>query len=123
MGGFKRMKNLKWINESNVQFNRGNYEPCIFKFDNSKMWFNSTAICTTQSIKSMARKMAQHYNAKEIIIKYLWIDDKHTSELRKNVVDFIDDYYGENYKFRIELPVKEGEKRQFRYFEKSEIFK
>lgn len=118
-----RMKNLKWINESNVQFNRGNYEPCIFKFDNSKVWFNSTEICSTQSIKSMARKMAQHYNAKEIIIKYLWIDDKHTSEQRENVVDFIDDWYGENYKFRIELTVKEGEKRQFRYFEKSEIFK
>lgn len=117
-----KKSNIKWINEGNVLFNRGNYEPCIFKFDNSKVWFNSNAICTTQSIKSMARRMAQHYNAKKITIKYLWIDDKHTSEPRENVVDFIDDYYGENYKFRIELPVKEGEKRQFRYFEESEIF-
>jgi hypothetical protein len=117
-----KKQNIKWINESNVRLNRGNYEPCIFKFDNSKVWFNSISICTTQSIKSIAKKMARHYNAKEVTIKYLWIDDKHTSEPRENVVDFIDDYYGENYKFRIELPVKEGEKRQFRYFEESEIF-
>lgn len=117
----KQRKNINWINESNVQFNIGNYEPCIFKFDNSKVWFNSNAICTTQSIKSMARRMAQHYNAKEITIKYLW-NENETTEPRENVVDFLDDYWGEEYKFRIELPVKEGEKRQFRYFEESEIF-
>lgn len=114
-------KKIKWA-KSNVTFNRGNHEPCIFKFNNSKVWFNSCSCCTTQTIKAIARRMAKHYKADVVEIKYLWNEDGTTSEPRENVVDFIDDYWGEDYKFRIELPVKEGERRQFKYFDETEIF-
>lgn len=110
---------MKWINESNVEFNRGNYEPCIFKFDNSKVWFEPDAICTTQSVRALARKLGQAYGVKEVTIKYLWDGDKAT-EPRENVVDFYS-YCGKYY-FRIPLPVQEGERREFKKFEDSELF-
>lgn len=110
---------MKWINESNVEFERGNYRECIFKFDNSKVWFRSNAYCTAQGIRALARKLGQAYGAKEITIKYLWNGDKPT-EPRENVVDFYS-YAGEYY-FQIPLPVQEWERREFKEFEDSELF-
>lgn len=110
---------MKWINESNVVFDRRNYTPCIFKFDNSKIWFEPDANCTTQSIRALARKLGQAYGAKEITIKYLWDGDK-TTEPRENIVDFY--CYAGKYHFQIPLPVQEGEQRKFKNFEDSELF-
>ena len=103
---------MKWINQSNVQFYRGNYEPCIFKFDNSKVWFSLGAICTTQTVRYFAREMGKHYNAKYVTMKYLFDANGKSTENRNDVVD-VDDYNGQ-YHYRIELPVKGGEKRQFK---------
>lgn len=110
---------MKWINESNVQFNRGNHEPCIFKFDNSKIWFMLDALCNTQTVRAEARKLGQAYGAKEITIKYLW-DDCKTTEPREKVVNF--SRYIETFRFYIPLPVQDGERRKFKYFDDSEIF-
>lgn len=108
---------MKWINESNVQFNRGNYEPCIFKFDNSKMWFMFDAFCSTQTVRSEARKLGQAYGAKEITIKHLW-DDCKTTEPREKVVNF--SRYIETFRFYIPAMEKCGERRKF--FDASELF-
>lgn len=110
---------MKWINESNVQFDRGNHEPCIFKFDNSKVWFKPNANCTTQGIRALARRLGQAYGSKEITIKYLWDGDK-TTEPRENVVDFY--CYAGKYYFCILLPAQEGERCKFKDFEDSEFF-
>lgn len=108
---------MKWINESNVQFNRGNHEPCIFKFDNSKMWFMFDALCSTQTVRSEARKLGQAYGAKEITIKHLW-DGCKTAEPRGNVVNFY--RYIETFRFYIPVMEKCGERRKF--FDASELF-
>lgn len=110
---------MKWINESNVQFDRGNHEPCIFKFDNSKMWFMFDALCSTQTVRAEARKLGQAYGAKEITIKHLWEGYK-TTEPRENVVNF--SRYAEKYHFYIPLPVQDGERRKFKDFDDSELF-
>lgn len=110
---------MKWINESNVQFNRGNHEPCIFKFDNSKMWFMFDALCSTQTVRTEARKLGQAYGAKEITIKHLCGSDGYT-EPREKVVNFF--RYGEKYDFYISLPVQEGERYKSVNFDDSELF-
>lgn len=111
---------MKWINQSNVQFYRSNYEPYIFKFDNSKVWFTVGAICSTQTVRSYAREMGKHYNAKSVTIKYLFDENGKSTESRNDVVD-VDDYNGK-YRFSIELPVNDGEKIQSRYYDENEIF-
>lgn len=110
---------MKW-NTNNVSFRRGNYECCIFKFDNSKVWFNVGAICTTQSVRFTARDIGKHYNAKNVTLKYLFDEDGKATECREDVVD-VDGYNGK-YKFYIELPVKDGEKRKCKYYDESELF-
>ncbi len=111
---------MKWINESNVQFNRGNCEPCIFKFDNSEMWFMFDALCSTQTVRTEARKLGQVYGAKEITIKHLW-DDCKTTEPREKVVNF--SRYEGKYHFYIPVTAKNGERRKFKDFDDSELFK
>lgn len=110
---------MKWINESNVQFNRTNAAPCIFKFDNSRVWFMFDAICNVQTMKSEARKLGQAYGAKEVTVKYLWDGNKNT-EPRANVVDFF--RHAGNYRFYIPLPVQNGKQREFKNFDASELF-
>lgn len=110
---------MKWINESNVQFNRGNYEPCIFKFDNSKVWFMFDAICSTQTVRTEARKLGQAYGAKEVTIKYLFDGNKNT-EARAVVVNFF--RHTGKYRFYIPLPVQNGKPREFKDFSDSELF-
>lgn len=110
---------MKWINESNVQFDRGNHEPCIFKFDNSKMWFMFDAVCSTQTVRTEARKLGQVYGAKEITIKYLW-DGYKMTESREKFVNF--SRYDGKYNFYIPMPVQVGEMREFKNFDDSELF-
>ena len=110
---------MKWINESNVVFDRGNCTPCIFKFDNSRVWFRFDAAFNTPTVRSEARKLGQAYGAKEVTIKYLCDGDK-TTEPRENVVDFY--CYAGKYHFYTPLPVQEGERRKFKDFEDSELF-
>lgn len=111
---------MKWVT-NDIEFNRGNYRVVIFKFDNSKVWFNFEAFTTTQGIRSIAREMAKVYNAETITMKYLFNDFGNTTENRENVVDFQKDF--DEYKFRVELTVNAGERRKFRYFNEKEIFR
>ena len=108
---------MKWINESNVEFDRGNHEPCIFKFDNSKVWFMFDALCSTQTVRTEARKLGRAYGAKEITIKHLWEGYK-TTEPRENVVNF--SRYIETFCFYIPVIEKCGKRRKF--FDASELF-
>lgn len=110
---------MKWINESNVEFDHGNHEPCIFKFDNSKVWFMFDVLCSTHTVRTEARKLGQAYGAKEITIKHLWEGYKIT-ESRENVVNF--SRYDGKYNFYIPLTVKNGERRKFKDFDDSELF-
>lgn len=112
-------KEMKWINESNVVFDRANGAPCIFKFDNSRVWFMFDAMCNTQTMRTEARKLGQAYGAKEVRIKYLW-DGKNNTEPRANIVDFF--RYAGEYSFYIPLPVQNGKPREFKKFEDSELF-
>jgi hypothetical protein len=110
---------MKWINESNVEFNCGNHALCIFKFDNSRVWFMFDALCSTQTVRTEARKLGQAYGAKEVTIKYLWDGGKGT-EPRENVVDFY--CYAGKYYFRIPLLAQGWERCEFKNFEDSELF-
>jgi hypothetical protein len=108
---------LKW-NCEGVNFSRGNHEPLIAKFDNSKVWLNPTSMMTTQAFKSSIRRLAQAYGANSVTVKPFFSDNGVQTETQ--LVDYIN--LSPGYKFRNELSVKEGERRQFRYYEESEIF-
>ena len=117
---------MKWINESNVKFNRGNYERIIAKFDNSLKWFELDAMTTTSGARWCFRRLAQEYDAKIITIKHLFDEDGNATEKREDVVGFYKTYDEkedrEYYVFRYETTTKESCERTFRYFQESELF-
>lgn len=108
---------MKWIT-NDVTFVRGNLIPCIAKFDNSEYWFSYDAVCSTSTFKQEVRKLAKEYGANEIEIKHL-----HNSEgkqVETNVIDFFKSDSG--YVFRTEMPVKNGEKREFVRYTAEQLF-
>lgn len=108
---------IKW-NCKDVNFSRGNYTPLVAKFNNSRVWLNVPVIMTTQAFRSSIRRLAQAYGAKTVTVKPFYDDNDIQTETQ--VVDFIS--LSNGYKFRNELAVKEGERRQFKLYEESEIF-
>lgn len=109
---------MKWI-KNDVLFERGNYEPIIAKFDNSKVWLVVTACCTQQTARSLFKELGEKYGAKSVEIKKMYsVDDQITEE---NIVGFLRLYDG-TYLFRNELNVPEGQNRQFIKFSETEIF-
>lgn len=73
---------------------------------------------TTQAFKASIRKLAQAYGVKSVTIKPFYDDNDIQTETQ--LVDYVN--LSSGYKFRNELAVKEGERRQFKYYEESEIF-
>lgn len=112
-------KRIKWI-APDVNFNRGNYESVIAKFDNCKKWLRVGAVCSTQTAKADFRKLAQEFGAETVEIKPLWGLDEEPTEDRMNVVDFCQ--LSDGYWFYIEKAVPEGATREFIEFEPSQLF-
>lgn len=104
---------MKWINTDNVEFTRGNHARLMVKFDNSNVWLEPDYYCTTNTFKSFVRKLGNIYNSKVAEIKLF---DKVYTPIE------VVEHNGE-YKFRHELKVPDGERRQFKYYEESEIWK
>ena len=66
---------LKW-DMNNVVSARGNTLSCIAKFDNCRVWLESSAIMSVQTFKADIREIAKLYGAKSVEVKYLHADDE-----------------------------------------------
>jgi len=106
---------IKWI-EDNTNDHRANFVQMCFKVDNSSYIFAFNCYMSYKCFKDNARKFAQKFNSKTIKVFENYIDRKDISNM--DVVHTMDD----NFKFRIELDVPEGAKRQFNYYGIEEIF-
>lgn len=105
---------LKW-NEDKASNYRGNFTPMLFKFDNSPHIFGFDAYMSYKTFKPLVRKMAQQFGAKEVTV----FEDNGTATMTVNA--WLTEE-GETFRFKRELPVAEGERRQFKFFSKSEVF-
>ena len=117
----KHKKRIKWITDG-VNFRRGNHTPLIAKFDNSKYCLSLRAGCTTATFKADIRRLAQDFEAQEIIIKPAYIEDE-TGNFHKTeneVIGFL--YIDEKAIFSVDLPVPDGSCRKIRYYEPEEVF-
>jgi hypothetical protein len=107
---------IKWIEDKTENY-RGNHTSKLFMVDNSNYVFGFNACMTYKSFKSLVKEFAQKYNSNTVTI----IND----EGQCNMIictKFNNDTEKYDFLFRIELPVNEGERRQFKWFEESEIF-
>lgn len=111
------MKKLKWT-LNDISFNRGNYRPVIARFNNSKCWLGIPAMTTTSSARVMFRELAIAYGATSVELKYFYDDTDQQTEF--DVVDFLKLSAG--YKFRNELQVPAGTRRQFKEYPADQIF-
>ena len=111
------MKNIKWT-LNDISFNRSNYRPVIARFNNSKHWLGIPAMTTTSSARVMFRELASAYGATSGELKYFYNDMDQQTET--DVVDFLKLSTG--YKFRNELRVPAGTRRQFVEYPENEIF-
>ena len=111
------MKKIKWT-LNDVSFNRSNYRPVIARFNNSKHWLGIPAMTTTSSARAMFRELASAYGATSVELKYFYNDMDQQTET--DVVDFLKLSTG--YKFRNELQVPAGTRRQFVEYPEKEIF-
>lgn len=112
-------KRMKWITNG-VNFLRGNWEPIIARFDNSKMWLMDGCCCTADTFKASIRKLAQEYGASTVEVKPLLNEKDQPTEDRSNVVNF--KRLSKGYWFYIPKAVPEGAKREFIEFSKEEVF-
>lgn len=111
------MKKIKWT-LNDISFNRGNYRPVIARFNNSKCWLGIPAMTTTSSARAMFRELAIAYGATAVELKYFYDDMDQQTET--DVVDFLKLSTG--YKFRNELQVPAGTRRQFKEYTADQIF-
>lgn len=111
------MKKIKWT-LNNISFNRCNYRPVIAHFNNSIHWFRIPAMTTTSSARAIFRELANTYGATSVELKYFYDDVDQPTET--DVVDFLKLSAG--YKFRNELQVPDGTRRQFVEYLEKEVF-
>ena len=109
----------KWITNG-VSFARGNHQPLIAKFDNSKMWLDLAACCTTQTFKDRIKSLAEAYGAKVIEVKPMWNEKEELTVDAEELVKFRKLSTG--YRFFREKEVPEGATREFIEFEECEVF-
>jgi hypothetical protein len=105
---------IKWIVDKSKNF-RGNFEPMCFKLDNSNYIFCFNAYMSYKCFKSKVREVAQAFNSKVVEIMEEYQNGKQISNMI--IVTGL-----EEYKFRIELDVPEGARRQFKWYNVNEIF-
>lgn len=109
------MKKIIWMENRENNF-RGNFRPVSFKVNNSDHVFEFCAMMSYKTFKSLARKFAQHFNCKTVEVF------EHLQPTMGILNRFVSETESE-YKFRTEIEVQEGEKRQFIFHEPEEIFK
>lgn len=102
---------IKWIEDKSENY-RGNHNSFCFKVNNSNHIFTYSSYMTYKSFKFLTRKFAQRFNSTLVEV---FLDSGRSTMI---VLTWED-----NFKFRIELPVAEGEKRKFEYFTEDQIFK
>jgi len=110
------MVRIKWIEDKTENY-RGNHSPKLFKVNNSNYIFGFNACMTYKSFKSLVKEFAQKYNSNTVEI----IEDNGQCNMIV-CARFNNDTEKYDFIFRIELPVNDGERRQFKYYEESVIF-
>ena len=105
---------IKWV-ENKADNVRANFCSKAFKVNNSSKTFVSCAIMSYKCFSNCVRKFAQYSNSTCVEI----IEDDNSID---NIGVINMEQYGGGYKFRIEHNVIEGKKREYTYFEESEIF-
>lgn len=114
---------MKWI-RNNVTTERGNYRCLLAKFDTSDYWFCYDANAWTGRQIMAFRKAASLLGASTIEIKYQYDENVQLSEPEGNIitiVQYVSEEGVEIMKFRKELDVPEGNKREFKYFTVEEL--
>ena len=114
---------MKWI-RNNVTTERGNHRCLLAKFDTSDYWFCYDANAWTGCQIMAFWKAASLLGASTIEIKYQYDENDQLSEPEENIVTIVN-YVSEEgleiTKFRKELDVPEGNKREFKYFTVEEL--
>lgn len=111
------MGRIKWITNG-VSFRRGNYEPLIARFDNTRCWLSYNACTTASGFRAVIRKLADEYGAKMVEIKYLYDEDDNVTE--DDIKGFLD--LPGRFVFRNELKVPSGTERKFIDYNLADIF-
>lgn len=114
-------KRLKWI-KNGVTTERGNHRVLFAKFDTCEYYFQYRCNCWTGYQIKIFREVASLFNASAIEIKYGWNDYYNPTEDLDKVITIVDlRDIGKEIKFRKELPVPEGHRREFQYFNIKEL--
>lgn len=109
---------MKW-DCGNVDFRRANYYQLVAEFDNCESLISPEATMSTQAAKSYFRRIGKQFGAKTIKVVYYCDIPK---DVRDKIIWVYTGADGE-FKFRTEIDVPEGTKRQFIYYEPTAIFK
>ena len=116
---------MKW-NKQGFDLNRGNRTSLIAKFNNSDFWFDYVAITWTGNQIETFREIGKMFGSESVEVKPQYDENGNPVEPEANTLTAIrlPDENGEMvYKFRQELEVDEGCRRQFKYFELDTILK
>ncbi|WP_421743842.1 hypothetical protein [Clostridioides difficile] len=111
----KKRKNIKW-NENKKDNYRGNFTKKSFKFNNSDKTFCLDTVVSYKSLKQYLKEIAELVKANEITI---------LNEIPKDAISINFHYDNDEkliLKFRREIDVEEGCKREFEYYDKSVLF-
>ena len=114
---------MKWI-KNNVTTERGNHRCLLAKFDTSDYWFCYDANAWTGCQIMAFWKAASLLGASTIEIKYQYDENDQLSEPEENIITIVNYVSEEGFeitKFRKELDVPEGNKREFKYFTVEEL--
>jgi len=105
--------NIKWIENKDDDF-RGNHSSFVFKVDNSSHILAFRNLMTYKVFKSSVREFAQKFGCRKVEILNAYKN--------QYTMTICDGYEDGGYKFMLDIPVKEGERRQFIYFDIENIF-
>ncbi|HBF8833679.1 TPA: hypothetical protein KO142_001030 [Clostridioides difficile] len=111
----KKRKNIKW-NENKKDNYRGNFTKKSFKFNNSDKTFYLDTIVSYKSLKQYLKEISELVGANEITI---------LNEIPKDAISINFHYDNDGkliLKFKREIDVEEGCKREFGYYDKSVLF-
>lgn len=111
------MSRIKWIENKENNY-RGNWNQYAFKVNNSDHIFVFRGIMTYKAFKDSVREFAKKYNCK--LISILENINEYSMTISESYDYNLDAF---NFKFLIDIiSVKDGEKRQFKYFNEKDIF-
>lgn len=115
------MQRIKWT-KNDVVSRRGNFRPVIAKFDNSRYWLTSSAVCSVFDAIEQFRAIGKVFGSKSVEIKYLFDAGDRLTEKEDNILEAMWINSPTDYIFRREISRKEGEERKFLYYQEDEVF-